>query len=157
MPISGTNAVRETFTVSGGDVHVSSVAVRVARVNGNDALTVRLENANGTLIEQGSIPATAIPSSNSGSPAYFWAKLPLSATYTLAAGGTYHLDLEASSTSTYETFPIRKGLAYGFQPTTFFSDGYAEFEQNGSWTGWTQWGVANRTDGDLQFYFSVAP
>jgi len=157
MPISGTNAVRETFTVSGGDVHVSSVAVRVARVNGNDALTVRLENANGTLIEQGSIPATAIPSSNSGSPAYFWAKLPLSATYTFAAGATYHLDLEASSTSTYQTFPIRKGLAYGFQPTTFFSDGYAEFEQNGSWTGWTQWGVANRTDGDLQFYFSVAP
>jgi len=157
MPISGTNAVRETITVSGGDVHVSSVAVRVARVNGNDDLTVRLENANGTLIEQGSIPATAIPSSNSGSPAYFWAKLPLSATYTFAAGATYHLDLEASSTSTYQTFPIRKGLAYGFQPTTFFSDGYAEFEQNGSWTGWTQWGVANRTDGDLQFYFSVAP
>ena len=157
MPISGSNAVRETFTVSGVDVNVSSVAVRVARVNGNDSLTVRLENANGTLIEQGSIPATAIPLSSSGSPAYFWAKLPLSTTYTLAAGGTYHLDLEASSTSTYETFPIRKGLAYGFQTTTFFNDGYAEFEQNGSWTGWTQWGVANRSDGDLQFYFSAAP
>jgi hypothetical protein len=156
-PISGTLAVRENFTVSGSDVKVNSVAVRVARVSGNDPLTVRLENANGTLIEQGSIPATAIHSSSFLAPAYFWVKLPLSATYTLSAGATYHLDLEASSTSTYETFPIRKGLAYGFQTTTFFNDGHAEFEQNGSWYGWTQWGVANRTDGDLQFYFSVVP
>ena len=38
--ISGTNAARETFTVSGADVIVSSVAVRVARVNGNDPLDV---------------------------------------------------------------------------------------------------------------------
>jgi hypothetical protein len=157
QPISGTHAVRETFTVSGSDVKVTSLAVRAARVNGNDPLTVRLENANGVLIEQGSIPASAIPSSNSGSPSYFWAKFPLSATFTLVPGDTYHLELQAKSTSTYETFPIRKGLSYGFQDTTFFHDGSAEFGQNGSWTGWTQWGVANRTDGDLQFYFSVTP
>jgi hypothetical protein len=78
-------------------------------------------------------------------------------TYTLLPGETYHLDFEATSTSTYEIFPIRKGLAYGFQNTTYFPDGHAEFEQNGLWFGWTQWGVANRTDGDLQFYFSVSP
>jgi len=156
-PISGTNAVREVFTISGADVKVSSVAIRVARVNGNDPLVVRLENANGSLIEEGSIPATEIPLSSSSSPSYFWAKFPLSAIYTLVPGDTYHLDLEASSTSMYQTFPIRKGLAYGFQNTTFFGDGDAEFGQSGSWYGWTAWGVANRTDGDLQFYFSVAP
>ncbi len=157
MPISGTNAVREAFTVSGSDVKVSSVAIRVARVLGNDPLVVRLENADGTLIEEGSIPATAIPLSSLLLPSYFWAKYTLSSTDTLLAGSTYHLDLEASSTSIYQGFPIRKGLAYGFQSTTYFPDGDAAFEKGGTWTGWTQWGVANRTDGDLQFYFSVVP
>jgi Putative Ig domain/IPT/TIG domain len=156
-PISGTNAVRETFTVSGADVKVSSAAIRLARLSGNDPLTVRLENADGSLIEQGSIPATAIQESNATSPLYYWAKYTFTTTYTLAAGNTYHLDFEGSSTSTYQAFPIRKGSNYGFQPTTYFPDGHAEFEQNGSWAGWTQWGAPNRTDGDLQFYFSVAP
>jgi hypothetical protein len=156
-PISGTNAVREAFTVSGANVKVSSVAIRVARVNGNNPLEVRLENANGVLIEEGTIPATEIPLSSSSSPSYFWARYPLAATYTLLAGDTYHLDLEATSTSTYQVFPIRKGLAQGFQTTTYFPDGHAEFEQSGSWNGWTQWGVANRTDSDLQFYFTVVP
>ena len=155
--ISGTYAVRERFTVSGSDVKVSAVAIRIARLRGNNPLVVRLENANGSLIEEGSIPATAIPLSSSTSPSYFWAHLPLATTYTLVPGDTYHLDLEATSTSTYQAFPIRKGLYYGFKTPTFFHDGHAEFEQNYSWYGWTQWGTANRTDGDLQFYFSIAP
>jgi hypothetical protein len=156
-PMSGTNAVRETFTVSGSDVKVASLGVRAARVNGSDPLVVRLENADGSLIEEGSIPASAIPESNATAPSYSWAKYTFSTTYTLVPGNSYHLVLEATSTSTYQTFPIRKGSGYGFQSTTFFPDGHAEFEQNGSWNGWTQWGVTNRTDGDLQFYFSVAP
>jgi hypothetical protein len=73
----------------------------------------------------------------------------------LVAGQSYHLQFRTASTSSYQAFPIRKGLAYGFQNTTYFPDGYAQFNQNGSWVGWTQWGVANRTDGDLQFYFAV--
>jgi hypothetical protein len=156
-PISGSNAVRETFTVSGAEVKVSSVGIRLARLSGNDPLTVRLENGNGTLIEQGTVPAAAIQESNATSPAYVWATYKFSATYALVPGNTYHLDFESSSTSTYQAFPIRKGSNYGFQATTYFPDGHAEFEQNGSWTGWTQWGAANRTDGDLQFYFSVTP
>jgi hypothetical protein len=156
-PMSGTNAVRETFTVSGSGFNISSVGIRAARLSGSDPLVVRLENADGSLIEEGSIPANAIALSSSSSPSYAWMKFDFSTTYTLVPGNTYHLDLEAASTSTYETFPIRKGYSYGFQPTTYFPDGHAEVGQNGSWTGWTQWGVANRTDGDLQFYFSVAP
>jgi hypothetical protein len=155
--MSGANAVREIFTVSGSDVKVASVAVRAARVSGSDPLVVRLENAEGSLIEEGSIPANSIPLSSVSSPSYSWVSYTFSTTYTLVPGNTYHLDFEAASTSKYQTFPIRKGSAYGFQPTTFFPDGYAEFEQNGAWSGWTQWGVTNRTDGDLQFYFSVAP
>ncbi len=154
-PISGVTAARETFTVSGAELKVNSVKVRVARVIGNNPLTVRLENANGTLIEEGSIPATSIPLSSIASPSYFWVNLPLAATYTLMPGESYHLDLESTLTSTYLTFPVRKGFAYGFKNTTYFNDGYAEFGIAGVWFGWTQWGVANRTDGDLQFYFPV--
>ena len=155
--ISGSSAIRETFTVSGSQVNVTSASIRLARINGNGPLTVRLENANGSLIEQGGIPATAIALSTAASPADGWVTFPFSTTYTLIPGQTYHLDLEATATSTYQAFPIRKGSAYGFKTTTFFPDGYAQFKQNNSWVGWTQWGVANRTDGDLQFYFTVAP
>ena len=156
-PMSGTNAVRETFTVSGSSFKIASVGIRAARVSGSDPLVVRLENADGSLIEEGSIPASAIASSSSGSPSYGWLKFDFSANYTLVPGNTYNLEFDSASTSTYQTFPIRKGYSYGFQPTTFFSDGHAEVGHNGAWIGWTQWGVANRTDGDLQFYFSVAP
>jgi hypothetical protein len=156
-PMSGTRAVREALTVSGSDVNVASLGVRVARVNGSDPLVVRVENSDGSLIEEGSIPANAIPVSSASSPSYFWAKYTFATTYTLIPGKAYHLVFEAAATSTYQTFPVRKGSGYGFQPTTFFRDGHAEFEQNGSWTGWTQWGTPNRTDGDLQFYFSDAP
>jgi hypothetical protein len=156
-PMSGTRAVRESFTVSGADVKVASIGIRAARVSGSDPLVVRLENSDGSLIEEGSIPSSAIPESLALAPSYFWAKYSFATTYTLLPGKSYNVVFEAAATSTYQTFPVRKGLAYGFQPTTYFPDGHAEFEQNGSWTGWTQWGVTNRTDGDLQFYFSDAP
>lgn len=156
-PVSGTHAVRETFTVSGAEEKVSSVGIRLARLSGNDPLTVRLENANGSLVEEGTIPASAIQESSATSPLYYWANYKFAATYALVPGNTYHLDFESSSTSLYQAFPIRKGSDYGFQPTTYFPDGHAEFAQNGSWAGWTQWGTPNRTDGDLQFYFSLTP
>jgi len=150
--ISGVHAVRETFTVS-SNVSVSSAAVRVSRIYGNNPLVVRLENANGTLVHSGGISALDILVSNEGSPT--WTKLNFGASYTLLAGHTYHLVFEAPSTSLYETFPIRKGYKYGFRSSTYFPTGYAQFNLSGSWYGWTAWGQSNRTDGDLQFYFNV--
>jgi Putative Ig domain len=146
--INAGSSVREIFTVGGGDRDASSVAVRVARIGGNGALTVRLEDANGTLIEENNVPSASFPTMGS----YVWAKVAFSTPHTLTAGKTYHLVLQASS-GEYQAFPIRKGLAYGYQATTYFADGYAEFSHGGNWVGWTQWGVPNRTDGDLQFYF----
>ena len=132
------------------------------RASGSDPLIVRLENADGTLIEEGGIPAASFLTGASatdpyGSPLnYTWATYTFSSAHTLVAGQTYHLDLEATSTSAYDFFPIRKGLSYGFQIPTYFPDGHAEFKVNcGSWAGWTEWGEANRTDGDLQFYFNL--
>jgi len=150
--ISGVHAVRETFTVS-SNVSVSSAAVRISRIYGNNPLVVRLENANGTLVHSGSISALDIPASDEDSPT--WTKLNFGASYTLLAGHTYHLVFEAPSTSLYETFPIRKGYKYGFRSSTYFPTGYAQFNLSGSWYGWTAWGQSNRTDGDLQFYFNV--
>lgn len=54
----------------------------------------------------------------------------------------------------YQVFPIRKGGYYNFANTTYFHDGYAQFKSGASWVGWTEWGVTNRTDADLQFYFA---
>jgi hypothetical protein len=151
--ISGSAAVRETFTVTGGDRSATQVSVRVARASGSGDLKVRLEQSDGNVVEQGTIPASAVPLSSS--PQYVWATYKLSAMRTLLNGVTYHLDLEAPSGTTYRAYPIRKGSAQAFQSSTFFRDGYAEFQNSGAWVGWTQWGVANRTDGDLQFYFKV--
>lgn len=152
-PISGSSAVREAFTVSGAAKNVTSAHIRVARISGSDPLTIRLESADGTLIEQGSIPASAF--SIGSQPNYTWGTYTFATNHVLEKGQTYHLDFEAPGSTTYQAFPIRKGVAYGFQPTTYFPDGYAQFEQNGSWVGWTQWGVTNRTDGDLQFYLTT--
>lgn len=150
--ISGSSAVRETITVSPAQKNVASVSIRVARVSGSDPLIVTLENGDGTMIEQGQISADQLPTANS----YGWVTYSFSSAHTLAGGLTYHLQLTSAATSTYQTFPIRKGLAYGFKNTTYFPDGYAQFNQSGLWVGWTQWGVSNRTDSDLQFYFGLA-
>jgi len=152
--IGGTDAVREIFTVSGGTRTVTSLAIRVAHTSGTQPLTVRLETAAGTVVEEGYIPASSIPLSSSSSPNYVWATYKFSAIRTLYAGDTYHVDLEASSGTTYQVFPIRKGAYYNFANTTYFHDGYAQFKSGTGWVGWTQWGVTNRTDADLQFYFA---
>jgi hypothetical protein len=154
QPIYGTHAVRETFTPT-ANVKVSAASIRLSRIKGSNPLVVRLENANGTLVHQGSISALDIPATAAGKP--IWVKLPFGATYTLLAGHTYHLIFEAASTSLYEAFPIRKGYKYGFRATTYFPYGHAECKVSTSWAGWTQWGTSNRVDGDLQFYFTVVP
>jgi hypothetical protein len=136
-------------------VKVSAAAIRLSRIKGNNPLVIRLENANGTLVHQGSISALDIPATSEGRPV--WTKLPFGATYTLLAGHTYHLIFEAASTSLYEAFPVRKGYKYGFRATTYFPYGHAEFKSSTSWVGWTQWGTTDRVDGDLQFYFNVVP
>jgi hypothetical protein len=152
QPISGTSSVREAFSVSGASRTVASVGVRVARLSGSGALAVRLETGDGTLIEQGDIAATSVPLNASAT--YAWATYKFSAPHTLSIGQSYHLVLQSPASTVYQAFPIRKGLDYGYKNTTFFPDGYAQFLEAGTWVGWTQWGVKNRTDGDLQFYFA---
>jgi hypothetical protein len=157
QPIGGNNAVRETFTNSGENLAVTSVSVRVARTAGSAPLTVRLEQSDGNLIEQGTVASTALPLTTTAT--YTWVTYTFSAVRTLLSGQGYNLVLEAPSGTTYMAYPIRKGNAEAFASTTYFPDGYAQFNQgsNSTWVGWTEWGVTNRTDGDLQFYFTTTP
>jgi len=151
--ISGAHAVRETFTVSGTDRKVGSIGIRAARVSGGDSLKVRLEKGDGTLIEEGYLPPSAFPLLSPAS--HVWATYKFASPHVLSVGQTYHLILEVSASSQYQAFPLQKGTAYGFDNTTYFPDGHAEFKSGSSWVGWTVWGVTNRMDGDLQFYFGM--
>lgn len=153
--IGGLNSVRQQFTVSGASRKVGSVAVRVARASGTGSLKVRLETSAGALIEEGTIPSSALAITSPLS--YRWVQYSFQSPRTLAAGQSYHLVLTAPAGTVYQAFPIRKGLHYGFNDTTYYKDGHAQFKSGSNWVGWTQWGVTNRTDGDLQFHFGLVP
>jgi len=146
-PISGSNSVRELFTVSGTSYNVAGAGIRVVRSSGSSNLTISLEQGNGTLIDQITVPASSVGST------YAWVSGSFSGTHTLAQGQTYQLVLTAPSDTVYQTYPIRDGSYGGFSGSTVFGDGYAQFTTGSGWVGWTMWGQSNRTDGDLQFYF----
>lgn len=136
--ISGSSKVRQTIAPAAG-VSVSSVAVRVRKTGGSGELTVRLENGDGTLIEQGSIPAASAGASMT------WVVCPFGSVRTLEQGKTYNLVLSAAAGTTYETFPLQDGWEYGFRSGVFM-EGKMESTSGGGWSG-------GNTD-DMQFYFT---
>lgn len=148
--VSGQDSVREIFTVSGSSRTVSALHVRIKRDSGTDPLLVRIEKNDGTQVVQASVSASSVPTS------YQWITCALPASPTLAAGGSYRLVLQTAPTSTYEAYPIRRGVYYSFPDTTFFHDGYAQYTTGSTWFGWNQWGVNDRKEQDLQFYFDVS-
>jgi hypothetical protein len=153
-PISGAKAVRETFTVSGADRTVAAVSVRVNRTSGASPLTILVEQADGTPLGQGTVlvpqGAPAATSANES-----WARITFSTPLILHAGQSYHLVLSSPSDTVHTTHTLEKGSSYGYKPTTYFSDGHAEFNTGTGWAGWDEWGSPNRTDNDLQFYFET--
>jgi hypothetical protein len=74
----------------------------------------------------------------------------------LAPDSNFALTASAATASSYEAFPIRKGTGFGFDPKTFFDDGYAQFNAGGGWTGWDQWGARDRHNSDLQFALDLS-
>ena len=148
--ISGNAMARETFKVSGPSRTFSKIMVRLQRTEGSSPLTFRLEESDGTLIEQGTVPAASVLV---GVPTWITCGFPL--TQTLSSGVTYHLTLTSPADTQYSIFPIRKGLDKGFSDYTAFPDGYAQFTTTGAagWTGWDMWGTPNLKTGDLQFMF----
>jgi hypothetical protein len=155
--ISGSARAREAFTVSGANRLVSSVSVRLMRVSGSSPLTVRLETADGTLIEEGTIPASQIaigtPGDHGGGGHATWETSTFDTPTTLVSGQSYNVVLSAPSDTVYSVFVIREGSSYGFKPTTYFGDGHAQYTTGSSWGPFTQDGGGAVDQGDLQFFF----
>jgi len=148
--VSGAVQAREAFKVSGPSRTFTRIMVRLQRLAGSSPLTVRLEEADGTLIEQGAVPAASVLP---GAAAWATATFPL--TTVLATGVSYHLVLSSPADTQYSVYPIRKGQDKGFSNYTLFPDGCAQFSTTGgaSWAGWDMWGTPNLTTSDLQFMF----
>ena len=155
--ISGTARTREVFTVSGPERIVSSVFVRLKRVQGSGPLRVHLESASGRVLADGKIPAAAIAQSSSDDPSGSeWAELAFASPLSLQSGETYHLNLSTAADSRYEAIPIRKGAFYGYGPGTYFADGIGEYDDGSGWRPMhPPWDGARDAEGDLQFYFRV--
>ena len=153
--ISGTNnIVRERITVSGGNRVVSGAAVRIAKTSGTGNLVVRLEDANGTLIDSFSASTAQVPVLNSAvdGKAGVWVSGTFTAPRTLTNGATYNLRLSTDSATSLWTRGIQTGRMYGFHPSTYFDDGLLEVSTNAGST-WSQVPGLGQ-DGDLQFYLN---
>ena len=145
LPISGDNQVREIFTVSGGDRTVSRVSVRLRRTGSAGPLTVRLERNDGSVVEEGTIAASAVSTSHA------WVTYNFATNHTLASGQTYRLGLKATAGGTYEIYPLQEGSNYGFSVPSMFTDGRFQYSTDGAiWTNFQ-----GGTEFDMQFYFTV--
>jgi hypothetical protein len=155
--ISGVAMAREAFTVSGGDKTVSTVSVRLMRISGTSPLTVRLETSDGTLVEQGTIPSSAIPigtpGDHGGTGHAAWATFTFLASHVLTNGQSYNLVLSAPADTVYSIFVIRKGVDYSFPASTYFADGYAQYNPGTGWVGFTDEDGEPDIQSDLQFFF----
>ncbi|HYM64989.1 MAG TPA: hypothetical protein VES68_00670 [Candidatus Sulfotelmatobacter sp.] len=149
--ISGSsNMVRETINVSGQDRLVSSVSVRVRRTSGSSPLVIRLEKADGTQIEEVTVPATSIAQSAAGldNGGSVWATANFSSIHTLANGQSYNLVLKTSSDTEYTVAPIQEGRSKGMRSYAF-TNGVAQRTTNAG----SSWSGLYGSEADLQFYF----
>jgi hypothetical protein len=150
LPIGGPNKLRETFVVTEKNRTVSKVSVRVRKDKGSPGpLTVRLEKADGSLIEEGEIPADSVGVKNT------WVSYSFKQNRELLCGEGYNLVLSAPVGDPYQAPPIRVGCAYGMNASSQFTDGYAQHTTGEAWHGWKLWNRDDRTDVDLQFCFTV--
>ena len=150
--VSGDAKVRQVIQVSGADKQVVSVHVGMMRISGSDSITVSLVTP-GQTYQAAALP----PMETSLRDNFAWARFDLSAT--LESGTTCFLELSAPSSSEYHLGASRDGneAGYGFHENTVFSDGYAQFCEDGStWVDWDTWGKPRpRKDQDVAFYFNL--
>lgn len=150
--IGGNDMVRERFTVSGGNRTVQRAFVRVGQQYGNSPLTIRLERGDGTLIAQGTVAASSIPSFSVGTATDNgdWVGVTFSSSHVLQNGQTYNLRLSAPGDTRYSMVPIRDGNddAGGHMASYAFRDGSGQMTTGGGWSDMYRWSPV-----DIQFYF----
>ena len=145
-PIGGDAQVRQLLRTRKSK-RIDGLWLRVQREDGaSDGLTVTVGRASGGSIASASVDPGKVPTSAPG-----WVHVRFSSPATLPASTELALTLSASGGSSYEAFPIRKGTGYGFDRTTVFDSGYAQFNDGSGWVGWDQWGGHDERNSDLQF------
>jgi hypothetical protein len=151
-PIGGDAKVRQLLrTRSGKATRVNGVWLRVQRESGSgDGLTISIDRTGGGSLASATVDAGKVPTSAPG-----WIHVRFATPATLPPSSQLALTLSASDSSSYEAFPIRKGTTYGFDRSTIFDSGYAQFNDGGGWVGWDQWGGHDERNSDLQFALDV--
>jgi hypothetical protein len=151
-PIGAEAMVRQVLrTPAGRSTRVDSVWLRVRRRDEARApLVLRLERPDGQPLASASLARRKVPRRDAG-----WVRARFSKPVSLAASSDLVLTASAAAASSYEAFPIRKGTGFGFDRRTFFSAGYAEFNDGSGWVGWDQWGGHDQRNSDLQFALGV--
>jgi hypothetical protein len=151
-PIGASARVRQLLRMpAGGKTQVTGAWLRIKRAGGaSSALDLRLQAADGDVLASASVPARDI---SSGSPQ--WVHVRFSRAVSLPPGAPLTLTASASRAAAFRTFPVRKGTRFGFDRSTVYSGGYAQFSDGDGWKGWEQWGQSDRRDGDLQFALDI--
>ena len=146
-PIGGDAGVRQLLRTPSHGINVRGAWLRIRRESGADApLQVALDRPDGSPLTAATVAPGDVPTSDAG-----WIHVRFPKPVTVAANTDVALTASAGAASSYEAFPIRKGVDYGFDPSTYFDGGYAQFNSGGGWLGWDQWGGHDRHDSDLQF------
>jgi hypothetical protein len=144
--IQGASQAGEVFTVSGGNKTVIDVRVHIKKTGAPGDLTVSLQTAAGAVVEQGSIPASAVTTN------YAWASFKFSTSHVLSNGTSYRVALSAPAdgSNNFQVFPLQKGTNYGLDVPSEFRDGNYQTASGQSWSNFK-----GRTDFDLQLYLST--
>lgn len=160
--IGGTEMARQVFTVRDTSRTVAGLWMRVRRSGSSTPpeLIVRLETSAGTLVEQLTVPAGAVPASTIYDNQIPWLYRPFSQNRTLQLGQGYRVRFSAASGG-YHLHAIQKGLNFGMQDRNNWRDAHAQYSVNSgsTWVGWnftaTHLGTQTRNDMDLPIAFRV--
>jgi hypothetical protein len=149
-PIGGNAEVRQLLGRPSRAITGAWLRVR-RHVGESAALQLSIGPVGGGVLAEASVPASSIPADGDR-----WVHVRFDKPVR-ASGRSLALTATAAARSSYEAFPIRKGVEFGFDPRAVFDAGYAQFTRaDGAWTGWDQWGQPNRHDGALQFALDLA-
>ena len=160
--IGGENQARERFTVSGGDREVTSMWVRVNRQSGSQPLSLILEAADGSLIEEHKLPASrhvnTWPLGGQGDTGD-WVGVAFETPRELIDGATYCVRLTAPEGTTYSTDSLLSRSDYDingeYMKSFRFDDGRSEKSTDGGAT----WESVHPTWADyldMQFYLTLS-
>lgn len=155
--LTGTNSkVRERFTPTSA-VTIKELWVRVGRQSGTGVITARLQKADGTLVETGTIAASSVVAYTPGAETRVgdWVGYTFGTPVSLQNGQEYHLILSTDGASQYSMTPIRVNDPGAVGDPAFASRGFFEgvFEYTTNNSTWSKAYAFDTYGPNMQFYF----